>query len=298
MAVIAPDVACRYRPSRTAYSYSRVLPLDFHFRTERADTSVAGEAWVHVGLWACWVPGEHTAAGDSEEHVMTMTDRFLASGEGWSSDNRLRLFNVLSSRNRGHREEVEASPALGLARLRVLEVALDELGARTSGVRTHAWIAALGDEVTLTDEGHSWTVSDEAYLSLYEKHRADPFAEEILWTYARESAGYECEGGFACGVRGAVIDRLARYWAHFPDGRHIAEAVEEARALIGYGLESCRAARGPETDSPAAGAWRWSGWDRSGAEITRELRATLAEVNGEDKAPLLEVLAELEACAA
>ncbi len=298
MAVIAPDVACRSRPSRTAYSYSHVLPLDFHFLTDRADTSVAGGAWVHVGRWGCWVLGEHTAPGDSEEHVMAMTRRLLTSGEGWSSENRLRLYNALSSWNRGHREEVEASPVLGLARLRVLEVALDELRARASGVRTDAWIAALGDEVTLTDEGHSWTVSDEAYLSLYEQHRADPFAEEILWTFASESAGYDCEGGFACSVRGAVVERLARYWTDFPNGRHIAEAVAHGRTVLDHGLESCNAARGADPDSPEAGMWEWSGWDRSGAEITRELLATLSEVNDEDKAPLLGILAELEACAA
>ena len=298
MAVIAPDVACRHRPSRTAYSYSRILPLDFHFRTERADTSVAGEAWVHVGLRGCWVLGEHTAPGDSEEHVMAMTDRLLTSGEGWSSDNRLRWYNVLSSWNRGHREVVETSPVLGLARLRVLEVALDELEARASGVRTHAWIASLGDEVTLTDEGHSWTVSDEAYLSLYEKHREDRFAEEILWTFASESAGYSCEGEFACFVRGAVIARLARYWKEFPNGAYIAEAVAHGRTVLNHGLESCNAARGADPDPPEAGTMRWSGWDRSGAEITRELLATLAEVNDDDKAPLLGILAELEACAA
>ncbi len=271
--------------------------MDFHFRTDRADTSVAGEAWVHVGLRGCWVLGEHTAPGDSEEHVMAMTDRLLTSGEGWSPENRLRLYNVLSSWNRGHREAVEASPVLGLARLRVLGVALDELEARASGVRTHAWIASLGDEVTLTDEGHSWTVSDEAYLSLYEKHREDRFAEEILWTFASESADYDCEGEFACSVKGAVVERLARYWTDFPNGRHIAEAVAQGRTVLDYGLESCNAARGADPDSPEAGLWGWSGWDRSGAEITRALIATLAEVNEEDKAPLLETLAELEACA-
>ena len=298
LVIIAPDVACRSHPSRTAYYYSHILPLDFHFRAERADTTVAGEDWVHVGLRACWVLGAHTAPGDSEEHVVSIADRFLTSGEGWSSDNRLRLYIILSGWNRGHRGEVEGSPALGLARLRVLRIALHEFRPHAAGVRTHAWIASLGDEVALTDEGHSWTVSDEAYLSLYEQHQADPSAEEILWTYAMESDGYSCEGEFACSVRAVVIERLARYWTDFPRGRHIAEAVEEALALVGSGLELCNAARGPEKDTPEAGMWSWSGWDRSGVELTRELLATLAEVKEEDKAPLLESLAELEACAA
>lgn len=298
MAIIAPDVACRSRPSRTAYYHANALPLDFHFRAERPDTIVAGDAWVHVGLWGCWVLREHTAPGESEEHVVTIADRFLTSGEGWSSDNRLRMYNVLSSWNRGHREEVEASPALGLARLRVLGVALADLRPRAAGVRAKAWTASLGNEIRLAQEGHAWAVSDEAYLNLYEKHRSDPFAEDIMWAFASESAGRDCEGGFACSVNEAVINRLARYWTDFPGGRHIAEAVEKARSLIGHGLESCQAAHGTRTDSPDAGMWRWSGWDRSGAEITRELRATLEAVSDQEKAPLLEALAELEACAA
>ena len=43
--------------------------------------------------------------------------------------------------------------------------------------------------------------------------------------------------------------------------------------------------------------WGWSGWDRSGEELTRELLATLEGVSEEDKAPLLEMLGELNRCA-
>ena len=227
-----------------------------------------------------------------------IADRFLTSGEAWSFDNYLRTYTVLSSRNRGHREDVEASAILGLRRLRVLRGALRPLGPRDADVLTHAWIGSLGDEVKLAHEGHTWTVSDEAYLNLYEKHRPDPFAEEILWEYASESVRRDCEGVFACSVKEGVINRLARYWIDFPNGRHIADAVEQGRIVVGHGLEGCNAAGRPEPDSQEAGMWRWSGWDRSGEEITRELLATLEAVREEDKAPLLETLAELEACAA
>ncbi len=300
LAVIAPDVACRYRPLRAVF-YSRVIPLDFHFRTERADTSVAGETWVHVRPQGCWVPAGYTAPGDTEEHVLAIADRFLTSGEAWSADNRFRLYNVLSSWNRGHREEVEASPILGLRRLEVLRGALSLSSAKgpmSADALTLAWIGALGDEVALTAEGHAWTVSDEAYLTLYEKHRTDPFAEEIMWTYASESDAYSCEGELACSVEQAVNRRLARYWVDYPSGRHIAEAVEEGRAVLAYGLETCNTARGAEPDSREADGWRWSGWERSGAEIVRELLETLEAVREADKAPLVEVLRELEACAA
>ncbi len=298
LAVIAPDVVCRPRPSRTAFG-SIVLPVDFHFRTGRADTSVAGETWVHVRPYGCWVPSGYTAPGDSEGHVLAIADRFLTSGEAWSADNLLRLHTVLSSWNRGHREEVEASAILGLRRLQALRGALAHSAARgpmSADALTRAWIGALGGEVALTAEGHAWTVSDEAYLTLYEKHRADPFAEEIMWTYASESDAYSCEGYFDCYVEQAVNRRLARYWVDFPDGRHIAEAVEDGRAVLAYGLETCNAARGAEPDSPEARGWRGSGWERS-AEIVRELMETLNAVSEEDRAPLVDALRELEACA-
>ena len=296
MAVIAPDVACRTRPSRTAWSWT-TLPVDLHFRTERADTSVAGDAWVFVREQGCWVLAAHTATGGTDEHVLAIADRFLTSGEAWSFENHLRVHNVLSSRNRGHREDVEASAILGLRRLKVLRGALRPLRPGDADALTRAWIGSLGDEVKLAHEGHIWTVSDEAYLNLYEKHRPHPFAEEILWEYAGESVRRDCEGGFACSVKESVIKRLARYWIDFPNGRHIVEAVELGRTELGYGLEYCKAARGPEPGSREGRMWGWSGWDRSGEEITRELLATLEGVSEEDKAPLLEMLGGLNRCA-
>lgn len=297
LVIIAFDVACRYQPSRMAYDYSTVLPLDFHFRPERPDTIVAGETWVRVGGWGCWVPAALTAPGDTEEHILTIADRFLAAAAGWSSENHLRVYNVLSSWNRGHRREVEASPILGLRRLDVLRVALVGRYPTFTDVRTQAWIASLGDEVALAYEGHAWTVSDEAYLALYDRYRSDPLADDILWRYASESA-WDCEGEFACSVEQGVNRRLATYWVAFPGGRHIAEAIEAARLVIGYGLESCKAAREPGGDAMEARMWGWSGWGSAGGEITRELLSTLEQVRQEDKAPLLETLEELEACAA
>lgn len=167
LAIIAPDVACRSRPSRTAWSWT-ILPIDHHFRTERADTSVAGDAWIFVVERRCWVLAEHTAAGGTNEHVLAIADRFLTSGEAWSFDNHLRVYTVLSSRNRGHREDVEASANLGLRRLQVLRGALRPLSPLDADALIRAWIGALGDEVKLAHEGHSWTASEEAKAPVIE----------------------------------------------------------------------------------------------------------------------------------
>lgn len=244
----------------------------------------------------CWVPSSDVVRASGTGHFLQLADGLLSATVSPTLDELLAVHNLFG--HPWYREEVEASPVLGLRRLQLLRAALRPLGPRDADVLTLAWIRALEDEVSLAEEGHAWTVSGEAYLNLYEKHRSGPFAEEIMWTYASESGTRNCEGEFACDVREAVNNRLARYWTDFPNGRHIAEAVEAARTVIGHGLESCKAARGTETDSPEAGMWKWSGWDRAGAEITRELRVSLEAVSDEDKAPLLEQLAELEACAA
>ena len=297
LAIIAPDVACRIRPSRSA-SGPRALRLDLHFRTDRADTIAAGEAWVFYPPGDCWVAASHTAPGLTDEHVLTIVDRFLTSGEGWSIHNQLGLLTVLSGRGRGHLDAVEGSAALGLRRLELVRRVLGEYGTRSADAVTLAWIEALGNEIAYTGEGSAWTVSDEAYLTLYERHRPDPFAEEIMWKYASESDAYSCEGTVSCSVEEAVNKRLARYWTDFPDGRHIARAIGLARTELGYVLEQCTAAHAAGPDSRQARVWRSAQWDTRGPEIVRALLGSLEQVSDEDKAPLIEVLGELEECAA
>ncbi len=205
LAVIAPDVACRVRPSRTAagqpaFARPTTLRLDLHFRTDRPDTTVAGDAWVFYPPGDCWVAAAHTAPGDTDEHVLAMADRFLTSGEGWSTFNHISLLAVLSVPGRGHRDAVEESAVLGLRRLELLRRVLGEYWTRNADAVTLAWIEALGYEIAYTGEGSAWTVSDEAYLTLYERHRSDAFAEEILWTFASETEGPSCEGTATCFV--------------------------------------------------------------------------------------------------
>ena len=297
LAIIAPDVACRFRPARTA-SGPRALRMDLHFRTERPDTVVAGEAWVFYPPGDCWVAAAHTAPGDTDEHVQMIVDRFLMSGVGWSTQNQLGLLTVLSGRGRGHRAAVEGSAVLGLRRLELLRRVLGEYWTREADAVTLAWIEALGNEIAYMGEGSAWTVSDEAYLTLYARHRSNPFAEEILWEYATESDAYSCEGTASCHLEEAVNRRLARYWADFPNGRYIAQAIELGRTELDYALEQCSAARRAEPDSREARMWRSARWDVSGPGIVRELRASLAEVSEADKAPLIARLGELEECAA
>ena len=297
LAIIASGVACRSRPSRTARAWW-TLDLDYHFSTERPDTSVAGEAWVSVRGRDCWVDGSHTAPAGTDEHVLAIADRFLTSGEGRTLDGTLRVYNVLAGRHGGHREDVDASAVLTLKRLQVLGVALRGFSPYSADALMRGWAGQLEGEVWLWSIGAAWYVRDEAFMNAYEKHRESPGAEEILWEMAIGPSPHDCEGEFACTVRVAVSEKLARYWAEFPRGRHVRRAVEIATARLDEFLETCNAARGAEPDSREARWWEWVYWEPRGAEVAREIRATLNEVGQRDKAPLAELLDGLEACAA
>lgn len=302
-ASVTAATVCRVTPQPSADAMGMLDAGDLVLVYQGVSTSAGQWTRVTAGTLGrfgvpdgCWVPSSDVVLARGTGHFLQMADGLLSATVSPTLDALLAVHNLFG--HPWYREEVDASPVLGLRRLQVLRAALRPLRPRDADALTVAWIRALEDGVRLAHEGNIWTVSEEAYLSLYEKHRSDPFAEEIMWEYASESVRRDCEGVFACDVEDGVINRLARYWTDFPNGSHIAEALEEARTVIGYGLESCKAARGRETDSREARAWGWSGWDRSGAKITRELLATLDAVSDEDKAPLLEKLAELEACAA
>jgi len=302
-ASVPAETVCRAAPRSSADAVGMFETGDLVLVHQDVSTS-AGQ-WMRVTAGTlgrfgvpdgCWVPASDLVRATGTGHFLQLADGLLSATVSPTLDELLAVHNLFG--HPWYRDAVEASPVLGLRRLQVLRAALRPLGPRDADALTLAWIRALEDEVRLAHEGNIWTVSEEAYLSLYEKHRSDPFAEEIMWEYASESVRRDCEGVFACDVEEGVINRLARYWIDFPDGRHIAEAVEAARTVIDYGLQSCNAARGPETDSREARVWKWSGWERSGDEITQEMRTTLEAVSDEHKAPLLETLAELEACAA
>lgn len=300
LAVIAPDVVCRMQPSRTVSGYW-VARLDEHFTTDRPDTVAGGEPWVAVpNWWGCWIPLSETAPAGTAEHVLAIADRFLSSGEGRTLDNSLRVYNVLASRHLGHRAVVDTSAVLTLRRLQVLGEVLNAINPSfyNTGALVRGWATQLGDEVRLWSIGGQWLVRGDALIRAYETHRESPWAEAILWEFATGPAPHDCEGSFSCPATVEVMNKLARYWTEYPRGRHVARAVEIAAARLGGFLDTCEAARGAEPGSREANWWEWVYWDRDGAEVAGEIRATLAEVGQSDRAPLLELLDGLDRCAA
>ena len=297
LAIIAFDVLCDERPSSETTVWAKRLPLDYHFSTGRADTTVGGEAWTFVRERRCWVPRSTTAPGDTDEHVLAIADRFLSSSEGRSIENFLRVHNLLSSRRWGHFDMVAASPILGLRRLDLLQSWLYSSYRTSVDPLALAVIRSLDEEVRGPLPGGYWSLRDSAFLELHERHRGKPMAQEVLWRLAVSPAFHDCEGGFACDAAATVMERMAKYWAEYPRGPRVAEAVARARKRLEEFLKGCEAARGA-----ADGSWqsRWYenvGWERDGAAMARKIRASLREVRDAQKAPMVEFLDALEGCA-
>ncbi|MDE2754169.1 MAG: hypothetical protein OXI83_16480 [Gemmatimonadota bacterium] len=296
LAIIAPDVACRSAPAASPTPRAATLRLDHHFTPERADTTVSGDDWTFV-FDGCWVPASLTAPADSDEHVLAIADRFLSASEGRSTENLLRVYNVLSDRNGGHRHAVEISGILGLRRLELIERWLATFNSRDADPLTRAVVRSLDEEVQHFDPAGVWILRDDAWLALYERHQSRPEAHEILWKLATSEAHEDCEGHFACHTRSWVLNRVGRYWFAYPDGPRVVEAVARAHDRLRGFLEACNAARDAGPDSREFRRWEGTGWEENGAETVRELRASLREVADEDRAPLVELLDALEGCA-
>ena len=297
LAIIGVDVLCRAEPTMEPTLRGAVLPLDYHFSAERADTTAGGSAWTHVPGRNCWVQTSQTAPGDTDEHVLAIADRFASKGEGRSLDNLLRVYNVLSGRYLGHADEVSASPILMLRRLQLLRVWLRSVGRFDADPLALAVVRSLDEEVRPFESGAVWMLRSDVFLSLHENYRGQPGAEESLWELASERGGHDCEGQLACFVHAEVMGRLARYWLEYPQGRYVAEGVGRARDLLVPALDGCRAAHTAGPGSREARRWGLADWEQTGAGAVQELRESLSQVSEEDKAPLIELLDDLEACA-
>ena len=244
------------------------------------------------------------APADTDEHLLAIADRGLASRTIKSLDGSLVVYNVLSGRRHGHREQVDRSAILSLRRLQVLMEVLRHPFSRRADPLADAWVESLG-EAMYYEYAAQWEVRREAFHELHEKHGASPFAEEILWAGASRAAIHDCEGDLSCGIKAGILDGFATYWQAYPRGRYIDEAVEgalvsiEARDARESHLNRCRAAQRAGPTSREAKDWKDFGyWEPAGRKAVQRVLDTLSEVAAAAKAPLVDHLEALRRCAA
>ena len=295
LAIIALDATCGRDPSLASEVWW-TLPLDHHFSSDRADSVVDRERWTFVPSIGCWVQASLTAPGNTDEHVIRITERFFTAPEGRTPENFMRLYNFLTGRRHGHPDAVERSPILGLRRLEVLEEVFATAGWSVDPL-TLAVIETLDSDLRYIEYAGGWSLRDDAVVNLYERYRGQPEAHEILWHIASASALHDCEGDLACFIEAEILNRVARYWVDYPEGPHMTDAVVRAVDRLGSRLQGCRTARDAEQGSQEAEWLAVVDWDERGAEAVRQLRSTLSEVGEATKAPLLRLLDDLERCA-
>lgn len=316
--LVSPSVACRAAPFSSAVVVGNLTKTGDAYRegvmVGDSTTDPSGARWVSVEvlqgpLGRCWVPERTVIADSGADVLLAMADHLLAAPEGHALHDWVAVHNYFGSPR--YREEVDASAALTLRRLEVLTVAvrLAQAGWGELDPRAVAWIESLGEEVEYSADRRGrmrWVVGRDTLDALYDAHREEPLAEEILWKTVR----YPYDLNDCIRDSGCVFDLalgVSAYWLAYPRGSFVSEAIWTALGHIdernsrsgGRGiLQTCETARDAEPDSWWMEAWGRLEWESEGFPASRRLLATLSEVADEDKAPLVRYLGEVDRCAA
>ena len=118
-------------------------------------------------------------------------------------------------------------PPAALARMQVLARCLQSVDYENrEQPAVVALIAKLGDEVIYSEPSGQYYVSRQRIWDVYEKFKTHPLAEDLAWEAARTPAGGECEGFLNCQLYDS-LDSMGRYLELYPQGEHVAAALEE-----------------------------------------------------------------------
>ena len=318
--LLSPRVVCRAAPSHSAGAAKVLVQRGnvSHELVSVGDTASDGTGgkWVSVdrrhrgGDGSCWVPEALVAPYSGSDELLAIADRLLAAPEGYGLEDWVAVHNYFL--HPPYRQAVEGSAVLSLRRLELLMRAVELARSRWTGnpdPRVAAWFESLGGQVEYVPDqwgGGRWAVSRELLDSLHEAHRTDPIAEEILWKSARYTGGRGgCPGSLEC-LFDLTLRTVSRYWLAYPDGAYVSEAVRTALgriasldvAFAGAGiLETCERARDSGPDAWEVEAWDRLEWESRGVPGARRLRASLDDVAGGVRAPLVDFLDRVERCA-
>lgn len=286
--IIATDVACRSAPdlsSAVAVHYQLgdvFLPRDeaetgsdiWYLDTSRVPGAPSPGCWIHGSLTTSW--------SDRERALTAAADRVLGRTGQVPFEDFVAVDNLLQQTVTGPHASstvLEMSPLIQLRRLQVLQRAARAPGTSAREVRRDplraAWFIANADVLRYHEPAGRWIVPASLFWQLHERHRSAPVAEQIAWAAATGYVpGDECDAH-------CVLSRLnqtyARYWATYPAGRWLDQALSEAQRQAEYAVRTgCRYG--------AAGA----------AEQAAALRATLREVKSERKQSFLDLVGQIE----
>lgn len=315
--LVSPSVACRAAPD----GGSVVVGILAKTGNTHRETVVVGDSatdrsgarWVSVEvpqgpLGRCWVEERVVVPGWGPDVLLAVANHLLTAPGGYALQDWVAVYNDFRSPR--YREDVDRSAILTLRRLEVLMVALQlaQAGWGQMDPRAQAWVESIGDEVEYAADRRGterWVVGRDTLEALYDAHRDEPIAEEILWKIVRYPYDLnKCNLDSGCAFD--VAQGFSRYWLAYPRGSFLSEAIWTAlghldgrTSRIGSRgiLQPCEAARDAAPDSWWIEAWERLDWESEGFAASRRFLATLSEVAEEDKAPLVRYIDEVERCA-
>lgn len=124
-----------------------------------------------------------------------------------------------------------------LFRLRALKRSLDEIMWEEPKDPGHQdWIRKHDQDLIYSEPAGQWLVRGDLYWELETRHRGNPIADEIAWEGATAGIPGECEGYIPCHMA-VLLQSVARYLDLYPNGSHMAEALEDIDYLLEEALK-------------------------------------------------------------
>jgi hypothetical protein len=280
--VIATNLACRAEPNRSAPVVRGLRMGEVILASERPEDD--GDPWFLDQWRRCWVFGPLTAGWqDREQALLRAADRILAGTDDVPFEDFVAVDNLLvQTRVRGHlgATVLEESPLLQVRRLQVLHAAAGARDAWPGAVARDplrsAWFFNNRDAFQYHEPAGRWVVVSETYWELFERHRDSEWAEEIAWAATEGSVlGDECDG--PCELEW-IMRTTGRYWAAFPQGRWVDEALARATRKAEFGARmGCFESRAEEA-----------------REQARRVRDSLSRVTAPERGALLAGVERIE----
>ena len=280
--VIGLDVVCRAAPNHSATVVHSYVLGDFVLAT-RESREVEGywyfdQGWVTGQSPTCWVYGPLTTEfvnSNPEPALVAVTDHVLQRKDQGRFEDYIAVDNLLTY---DYSSVLASSGLLQFRRLSIIERAVSLPTVKRYLVvkdpLMRAWLLSHQDLLKFFEPDGAWFLQPETYWALYEKHKHEPWAEELAWAAAQVWVpSDECYAN--CALQ-KVHRTFQHYWTRFPNGIWIHTAIEKAASMAKYG------ARVACEDLPVP------------RPFFDEMRASLAGVTDPGKQELLESLNELE----
>lgn len=248
--IAATNVACRAAPDPSApavRSYRLGDRVPARHATDKASN------WF-LSLWdRCWVAVHLSTPydrGNPEPALLAAADHILARTRPVPFADYVAVENLLlQTMNPPHsgRSVLASSGLLQFRRLQIITraIATPEASGRkvAKAPLMAAWFLAHDRLVRYFGPADEWYVPVDVYWELFEKHKAERWAEELAWAAAQIwMPSDECYT--ACAL-GKIVGTFARYWSEYPRGVHVSDALARAAKLSDYG-----AAGGCTQDEP------------------------------------------------